>query len=424
MMKHISIPALLVAGLLMAATSFAGNVSVRDFGAVGDGVTLDSGAVQAAIEFTAGQGGGVVSVPAGTYLCGSVWLRSNIELHLEAGAVIKGSPDINDYCGAGCCPQNEAETGHGDFVSGGHLILGVGVQNVTLSGPGRIDGNSDAFLLDGEGKRYSKKSRIPARPSQMVWFVDSKDIRIRDIELADAPYWSCFILNCERVWIDGCYIHTRRKDYHTFNGDGIDIDRSLYVTLSNCRIDTSDDCITLRASSAHLLENPLDCAFVTVSNCNISSSCNAIRIGVGEGHIHDAVFSNITISDTATAFNIVASYSKDSHGTDIDGILLGNIRVQANELMRIHHMHSKDAVIKDITFDGISGTAPQVSHIWARKASPFRSIVLRNVDVPASFECINADVTVDGGTFRKKALSAKDLKDRSEHIENGTKLLH
>ena len=168
----------------------------------------------------------------------------------------------------------------------------------------------------------------------MVWFVDSKDIRIKDIELADSPYWTCFILNCERVWIDGCYIHTHRKDYHTFNGDGIDIDRSRYVTISNCRIDTSDDCITLRASGAELLAAPQDCAYVTVTNCNLSTNCNAIRVGVGEGHIHDATFSNITISDTNTAFNIVASYVAGCRGTDIDGILFRNIRVGAHDLLR------------------------------------------------------------------------------------------
>lgn len=399
-------------------------VSVKAFGAKGDGVTLDTDAIQAAIDHMAQLGGGAVSVPEGTYLCGSIWLRSNINLSLEADAVIKGSPDINDYCAADCCPQNEGEAGWGDYMSGGHLLLGVGVQNVKLSGPGKIDGNSDAFLLDADGKPFKKKSEIPARPGQMVWFVDSRDITITDMELADSPYWSCFILNCEDVSIDGCYVHTRRKDYHTFNGDGIDIDRCLNVSVSNCRVDTADDCITLRASSAHLLENPQDCARVTVSGCSLSSSCNAIRVGVGEGHIHDAVLSDITISDTKTAFNIVASYSKGSRGTDIDGIVFKDIRVEANELMRIHHMRSKDAIIKDISFENISGTAPDDSHIWAKRSAPFRNIVLRNVNVPARFECVDACVKVKGGLIKKRKLSSKDMKQRRENIENEKKLLY
>lgn len=398
--------------------------SVKEFGARGDGVTLDTDAVQAAIDYIASLGGGVVSVPRGTYLCGSIWLKSNMELRLEEGAVIKGSPDIKDYCAADCCPQNEGEIGHGDYMSGGHLLLGVGVNNVTLCGPGKIDGNSDAFILDKDGNYYKKKKYVPFRPGQMVWFVDSQDIKIKDIELANSPYWSCFILNCERVSIDGCYVHTHRKDYHTYNGDGLDIDRCHNVTISNCRIDTADDCITLRASSAHLLEHPQDCAGVTVRNCHLSSSCNAIRVGVGEGRIYDAVLSDITITDTKTAFNVVSSYSKGSRGTDIGDILFKDIKVEAKELMRIHHMRSKDAVIKDITFENISGTAPEDSHIWAKRAAPFRGIILRNVNVPACFECIDAKVKVKGGMIKKRKLSREDVELRRKNIEIEKNLLY
>lgn len=409
---------------LLLTLSCAGGISVKDFGARGDGATLDTEAVQAAIDRAAEKGGGVVSVPAGTYLCGSIWLRSNVELHLEEGAVIKGSPDINDYCGADCCPQNEAEIGFGDYISGGHLILGVGVENVKLSGPGKIDGNSDAFLLDEEGRRYAKKSLIPARPGQMVWFVDSRNIVMKDIELADSPYWSCFILNCDNVTVDGCYIHTRRKDYHTFNGDGIDIDRSTNVKITGCRVDTSDDSITLRASCARLLENPQDCARVCVENCELSSSCNAVRVGVGEGHIHDAVLSNLTISDTNIAFSVVGAYSKDECGPDIDNILFKDIQVDAHELLRIHHMRSASCAIRDITFENISGTAPNLCRLWAREAAPFGNIVFRNVDVPAEFERINAEVVVEGGLLTEKVLSPEELELRRSYIEEEKKLLY
>ena len=399
-------------------------LSIKDCGAVADGVTLDTQAIQSAIDQVSSSGGGTVLVPSGVYLTGSIWLKDNVNLHLEAGAVIKGSPDINDYCAADCCPQNEAEIGWGDYMSGGHLILGVEVSNVSITGKGRIDGNSDAFLLDENGKCWSEKSKIPNRPGQMIWFVDSKDIKVKDVEIADAPYWSLFILNCEDVKVEGCYVHTKRKEYHTFNGDGIDIDRCKNVTVSNCRIDTSDDCITLRASTAHRLQNPMDCELVTVTKCNLSSSCNAIRLGVGEGNIHDAVLSDITITDTKQAFNIVGAYVKGNRGTDIYGIRFNNIKVEANELVRIHHMYSPQASIRDIIFNGITGTAPDVSHIWAKQAAPFKNIVFKDVNVRASVECVNADVKIVGGLFTKKELSSKELQDRINNIENHKNLLH
>ena len=399
-------------------------LSVKDFGAKGNGTANDTKAIQSTIDRAATIGGGMVVLPEGTYLCGTIWLKSNVELHLNDGAVIKGSPNIEDYCAADCCPQNEAEIGWGDYISGGHLMLGVGVQNVTLSGPGKIDGNSGAFLLDEEGKPYKNKSQIPARPSQMVWFVDSQNITIKDLELADSPYWSCFILNCEKVLIEKCYVHTQKKDYHTFNGDGIDIDRCREVSISDCNVDTADDCITLRASSAHLLENPMDCSDIIVTGCTLSSDCNAVRVGVGEGFIHDAEFSDIVISDSNVAFNIVAAFVKGSRGTDIARVKFQDVHLQANEFLRIHHMYSKSAEIYDITFDGVEGTAPNCSHIWAKKAAPFSNILLRKVFVPAEFECINATVRVEGGQIKQKKLTSDEIKLRQDSIENETNLLY
>ena len=405
-------------------TDLAMVISIKECGAVADGVTLNTQAIQTAIDRVSSSGGGTVLVPSGVYLTGSIWLKDNVNLHLEAGAVIKGSSDINDYCAADCCPQNEAEIGWGDYMSGGHLILGVEVSNVSITGRGRIDGNSDAFMLDENGKCWSEKSKIPNRPGQMIWFVDSEVIRVKDVEIADAPYWSLFILNCQDVRVEGCYVHTKRKEYHTFNGDGIDIDRCRNVTISNCRVDTSDDCVTLRASTAHRLQNPMDCELVTVTNCNLSSSCNAIRLGVGEGNIHDAVLSNITITDTKQAFNIVGAYVKGNRGTDIYGIRFNNIKVEAKELVRIHHMYSAQASIRDIVFNGISGTAPDVSHIWAKQAAPFKNIVFNDVNVLASVECVNAEVEIEGGLFKKKELSSKELQERINNIENNKNLLH
>ena len=414
----------LTVALSCFAPSSAKVGSVLDVGAKGDGITKDTRAIQAAVDAAHAAGGGTVLLPAGIYLSGSIWLKDDITFSLAEGAVLKGSPDLTDYCAADCCPQNHASPRTGDNTSGGHLLMGVGVRNVTLCGPGKIDGNSLHFFLHGNYVDVGKKVTLPDRPAQMIWFVDSQDIRITDLEIAQAPYWSCFLLNCTDVWIRGCNVHTERDAFISHNGDGIDIDRCRNVHISDCHIDTQDDCITLRASGASRLAAPQDCENVTVTNCTLSSGCNAIRLGVGEGRIHDAVFSNLVIYDSPNAFNIVSGYTRTERGTDIFRIRFSNIIANADRLMKIHHMRGDEGIIRDLIFDGISGTARTDSRIWAKEAHPFKGIILRNVDIESGFECINASVKVEGGHFKKLEIPSKTLKERRWNIENEKKLLY
>ncbi len=403
-------------GLIMAVAAMtSGAASLNDFPRLAGDVD-DTGRLQRAIDAATAAGGGEVFVPAGNYECGSIWLKDNVDLHLGAGAVLKGSADPSRYCAPDCCPQNYASPRSGDNTSGGHLLLAVGVHNVTVRGPGRIDGNSAAFLLDAEGK-LRPQAEIPFRPAQMLWFCDSSDIRLVDLEIADAPYWSCFFLNCDRVWVRGCYVHTERRRYHTYNGDGLDFDRCRWVTVSDCRIDTADDCITLRASGANRLADPHDCAYVTVMNCNLSSACNAIRPGVGEGRIHDAVFGNLTITDTCNAFNLVGAYSRTSRGPDLTDLKFRDIQIEAQAFGRIHHLFSKTALFRNLVFEGISGRVKNpLVPILAHPARPFEHLVFRNVELDCELQVVNAEVRIEGGRVRRQELSERERAELNEDI--------
>ena len=381
----VRIAAVLGAFALASVAAMAGNAkpaaafNVCDFGAVGDGVAKDTAAVQRAIDAASAAGGGEVLLPKGTYLCGSVFLKSGVDFHLAAGATLKGSPDSADYNALDVTPQNSGRLGAGDNISGGHLVLCIEQKNVTLRGPGKIDGNVGAFLKMPDGSHPKNKLAIPWRPAQMVWFVESQNIAIRDIELADAPYWSCFIFGCEDVKVENANIHTVRKP-HTYNGDGLDIDTSRRVSVTGCNISTADDSITLRANGARLKRNG-DCADVTVSNCTLSSDCNAIRLGVGNGHVRDCSFRDIKIVDTRYAVNAVGAWSQPGHGVDISRIAFENMEIEAKGFCKFYYKKALESVFDGITFRHVRGKVREPSIFDDTPVRPFRNLRFEDVQL-------------------------------------------
>lgn len=408
---------------LQALVVSAGGVfDVRSFGASGDGVTKDTAAIQKAIDAANAAGGGEVFVPSGTFVSGTLYLKSHVDLHLGAGAVLKASPDKADYNAPDAFPQNGVCLRECSF--GAHFILCIEQEDVTLRGPGRVDGNSAAFLVDPKrglswrqvkgdpNPAWTGGDSIPWRPSQMIEFVESRNIRVTDLEIADSPYWSLFIWGCEQVAVRGCWVHNERDRYYTHNGDGIDIDSSRHVTVSDCRIRVCDDAITLRASGARL-KNPGDCAYVTVANCTLSSRCNAVRVGVGAGRIHDALFDNIAVHDSRTVLSFVSAWdAKSTKGVDMRRIKFANWTIDGatGPLVKmtggiVAPGVRREARIRDITFDNFTGTVARKSLLEGCSADqPIENVVFRNIDVPGFLETKHVkDVRFENCAFKVRA---------------------
>ncbi len=346
--------------------------NVRDFGAVGDGVTMDTAAIQKAID-----AGGMVNFPPGTYLTGTLYLKSYGGLHLEQGAKIVASSDPADYNADDFCVQNRPR--YHEEASGAHLIVGVEVSHVTISGDGIIDGSRKAFQhtpLPG-GKYEVDKWR----PAQMIYFVESDHINIRNVELNNAPYWTCFIHGCEDVTIYGVKIFT---EWRTRNGDGIDIDCSCRVTVSDCIIDTGDDCITLRADLQQLKNQDRPCEDVVVTNCILKTCCNAIRVGVGSGIIRKAVLGNLVIRETRTGICVVSKYGAYA-GVNIHDVKFHDIIMECKRPFLIQSsikgpLDSEEQHLSDLEFTNISGTADRGSLIQGNPGYPVKRINFNNLN--------------------------------------------
>lgn len=305
---------------------------VRAFGAQGTAGRKDTAPLQAALDACGAGGGGVVVVPPGRYVTGTLWLRSRTELHLAPGAVLVGSPDRSDYNADDAFPENEA-FGR-ENVTGAHLLIARDAEDVAITGQGTLDGASGQFFGALPPERVSASYRHKAcnapirdwRPGQMVFFCGCRRVSVRDVRLLDAPYWTLFCLGCEDVSLRGLTVVNPPQ---TANGDGIDIDCCRNVTVSDCRITSGDDCIAVRGNPRRLAA-PRPCENVVVSNCILSTPCNAIRIGVGDGEVRHCAFSNLVITDTRTAINMVCRYSEAAeHGAWLHDISFANLVVDA-----------------------------------------------------------------------------------------------
>lgn len=343
--------------------------NVKDYGAVGDGITNDTQAIQRAVD-----DGGIAYFPPGTYLTGTIRLRSHGGLHLDYGAVIQASADFDDYNAPDVCPQNWVSKN--EYANGKHLILAIEEEDISLTGGGIIDGRSSNWFTEVsdryKGTIYENYKPPQWRPSQMVCFFECRNIRISDLEFRNSPYWTIFLHGGREANIHHIRIRSDRRGH---NGDGIDIDSCSNVIISDCDIDTSDDSITLRSCS-RLLKNHTDCENIAVSNCLLRSGQAGIRVGLGNGtRIRYATFSNLVIHGKM-GIVIDASWERDP-GAKISDIHFSNIQMAAIRPFNITDtLRCPDAVgyVRDVTFSHIRAIGEYPSGVTASQPGRVKGI--------------------------------------------------
>ena len=335
-------------------------INITEYGAIGDGKTLNTRAIQAAVDACAASGGGMVIIPPGTFVSGTIFLKSNLTFHLEAGAVLLGSPNLKDYCDENAYAQNYSCPNEG--WCGAHLLVAVEQENIAVTGPGIIDGNCDAWYgkagkgaWDGgmswaRGMRCTDVSKSELRPGQLVDFIQCNTIRLENLSLRNSPCWTVFLHGCSKAIVRGLMIDNPVDGQNT---DGIDLDCCSQVVVSDCIIRTGDDAITLRASGKRLIDHPEICEDITVSNCILDSSVAGFRIGVGSGIIRNIAISNIVLRYSGAGFLIQSAYGNSVKGVTITDIFINGIRGQhvGYPLHLLSGRNTGEAQIKNIYFN-------------------------------------------------------------------------
>jgi hypothetical protein len=244
--------------------------NVKNFGAAGNGITLDTKFIQQAIDKAYEDKGGMVEIPAGVYKIGTLILKDNIELYFQPGAELLGSPDYNDYTEI----QQQYESRTKDLYAKYYMIFAEGAKNISITGFGIINGNG----LNNFKQIYPQNLR-----PYMIRLVRCYNVTIRDVQLLESADWTLHLLGCKEVNIDGIVIENNGKG----NRDGLDIDACKRVKVSNSRFLTTDDAIVMKASNDTL------CQDIVITNCILSSKGSAIKTGTES----NGGFKNITVSN-------------------------------------------------------------------------------------------------------------------------------
>jgi polygalacturonase len=350
-------------------------VNVLDFGAVGDGKKLSTAAIQAAINACAAAGGGKVRVPPGKYLTGPIFLRSNLEFELLAGATLLGSTNFSDYPTiAGWWEGLERRI----YAS---MITGIDLDNVAITGQGTLDGQG-AVWLEAWGKteelrrKLGLRGREPENPPgsplpwprpRMINLYRSRKVLIRDLTIHDSPSWTVHPVLCDDVDIQGLTI---LNPPHSWNTDGIDPESCRNVRIRDCYISTGDDCIMLKSGYKQIPGKPfMPTENVAVTNCTF----NAGGCGVGIGSETAGGVRNVAISNCACDGTTCGLYFRTARGR---GNVVENVSA-VNVVMR--NLEETGIVFSMFYEDEDRGTAHPVD---------IRTPVFRN------FHC--SDILLDG----------------------------
>ena len=364
--------------------------NVMSFGAIGDGIANDTAAIQSAIDACKAYGGGRVVLPSGhIYRSGALILCSNLEFHLEMGAVLKGSDHLSDYRLYGHQEDAPQQSGVPSYVNceyagapTHYFLYAKGCCNVAITGLGIIDGNEEIFY--GEVTKWHIEGLFYPR-APLLFIEDTDHLTIRDVTLQRSAFWTVHLVGCRDVLISGIRI---LNNLRMANCDGIDPDHCQNVRIDGCHIECADDCIVFKNTAAAMQYGP--CENIVVTNCTLTSTSAAIKFGSesedvfrnmmitnciishsnrgislqlrDKGRIENVVFQNLTISTRLfkdmfwgqaepIAITVLQRKAETKVGT-VRNIRFSNISCQSENGILIYG--EQPGLIDNIRFDGIS----------------------------------------------------------------------
>ena len=390
---------------------------VNSYGAITDGKQITTQAIQKAIDDCSSKGGGVVSFRPGTYLTGSIFLKSNVHLKIDKGVLIKGSQDFDDY------PEIDTRIAGIEMRWPAALINIINQENVAVSGSGKIDAQGK-FCWD---KYWAMRKEY--EPKGLRWIVDydakrvrtflvqsSEDVTLKGLTFSNAGFWTVQLLYSKYITVDGVTIRNN-EDGHGPSTDGIDVDSSSWVLLQNCDIDCNDDDFCLKAGrdwDGLRVNRPTE--YVVIRKCIARKGGGLLTLGSEtSGGIRHVLATDLVAKGTGNGFHIKSATTR---GGTIEDIHFNNVTMDSvgNAFMftmNWNPTYSYSALPAGYNYDSLPAhwkTMLQKVEPAEKGIPKFKNIYVNRVKVKDAKKAINASgleqSTLDNFQFSNVSVNA------------------
>ncbi|MEO7933397.1 MAG: glycosyl hydrolase family 28 protein [Chthoniobacterales bacterium] len=376
---------------------------ITSFGARGDGITMNTAALQAAAVECARNGGGTILVPKGRFLTGVFQIFGSTTLHIQKGACLIGSPNLEDRIVGSC-------------IDG--LIYALDADDILLTGEGKLDGNagpffhtdkripfSSDFLLSEtrQGKRgleygSSDITQGPmspkSRPGNMLVFGRCKNLRIENLTITGSAYWTIHCADCDGVVVDNLKIH---NDETHPNNDGIHLTTCKNSVIENCDIICGDDAIAITGFRNASGEKEIALGLsglvgttenIHVRNCNLRSRSSAVRVGYGENPVRNVVLENLIITQSNRGIGIYARQA------NVEDVVVKNCKISTHlfhgnwwgrgepiHISNVSYVSEEGGfLIRDILIEDIEAVGENALTLYSEKEGGIDNVKLIRVD--------------------------------------------
>jgi polygalacturonase len=367
---------------------------INSFGAKGDGKTLNTEAIQSAVDAAHKDGGGTVVVPKGVFITGAIFMKPGVNLHLEEEGVLKGSTDMENY------PKKSIRIeGHFEENYSSGLINAEKCDGLRITGKGVLNGNGrpvwDKFWkLRRAAEDYKNFRNLSILRAQLCIINNSDNVHIEGVTFKDSQFWNLHIYNCRNVTIKDARFLVPDDYEQAPSTDGIDVDSSQNVKITGCYFSITDDCIAMKGTWGQFALDDKESMPVTnvhISNCTFKRGHAAVTCGSDASTAR-----NILVEDceVLSKMSLLCLKLRKDTPQRYENITIQNINVQNNKIsifsvqpwgqyINMQGLPEPISYVKNIYVSGIKGTIEKLGTIEGNQKTEFGRIILEDVNVKA-----------------------------------------